>query len=564
MTAFNLADLFEIVADACPDRIALVTDAPPGGTAGRPAGTTLRLTYAELDARANRVAHHLSAAGVRAGDHVGILSYNRAEWLESMIGCFKLRAAPVNVNYRYVADELSHLLGDSACVALIAERSLLARVDRAALPRLRHVLVIEDSPDGDVSGTPGAAPTGHATARMYEEALAQAPDVRDFGPRSGDDPYLLYTGGTTGLPKGVLWRSEDIFFAAMGGGNFGGPPIERPELLAAAAGREPLRAQVHAPLMHGGGQWISWITLTTGGTIILWSERSFDARRSLRLAVRERSQILMLVGNGMAQPIADELATGSHPDLAVFAFGSGGAPLSPDVRQRLLAAVPGAYVSDNLGGSETGAMGASDGSGRFRLGPEFAVLGPDLVPVGARPGAVGIVARTGHIPLGYWADEKKTAETFVRSPDGRRWVLQGDYARVEEDGAVTLLGRGSLVINTGGEKVYAEEVETVLRAHPAVAEAMVIGVADPRLGQRVTAVVAAAPAAVPGAEPAAAPAGSFVLDQEALARELMAHCRSSLAGYKVPREFRFTEGVRHTPVGKPDYAWARSLFAAPG
>jgi acyl-CoA synthetase (AMP-forming)/AMP-acid ligase II len=567
MTAFNLADLFEVVADACPDRIALVTDAPPGGTAGRPAGTTLRLTYADLDARAGRVAHHLAAAGVRAGDHVGILSYNRAEWLESMIGCLKLRAAPVNVNYRYVADELSHLLGDSACVALIAERSLLARVDQAALPLLRHILVIEDSPD--VSGTPGQAPTGQATIRRYEEALAQAPDVRDFGPRSGDDPYLLYTGGTTGLPKGVLWRSEDIFFAAMGGGNFGGPPIERPELLAAAAGREPLRAQVHAPLMHGGGQWISWITLTTGGTIILWSERSFDARRALELAVRERTQILMLVGNGMAQPIADELATGSYPGLAVFAFGSGGAPLSPDVRERLLAAVPGAYVSDNLGGSETGAMGASDGSGRFRLGPEFAVLGPDLLPVDGRPGAIGIVARTGHIPQGYWGDEKKTAETFVRSPDGRRWVLQGDYARIEEDGAVTLLGRGSLVINTGGEKVYAEEVETVLRTHPAVAEAMVIGVADPRLGQRVTAVIAAVPAHVPAHVPAAgSAAGSAVLDQEALEREalereLVTHCRASLAGYKVPREFRFTEDVRHTPVGKPDYAWARSLFAPP-
>ena len=496
MRAFNLADLFEVVADACPERMALV------------AGEA-RLTYADLESRANRVAHHLASIGVRAGDHVGILSHNRAEWVESMIGCFKLRAAPVNLNYRYVADELRHLLDDSGCVALIGEPDLLDRIHDTRLPTLR-------------------------IGEEYEKALAAASPVRDFAERSGDDPYLLYTGGTTGLPKGVLWRCEDIFFAAMGGGNFGGPPIAEPEDLAAAADREPLRTQVHAPLMHGGGQWITWITLTTGGTVILWTGRSFDARRTLELAVRERTQILMLVGNGMALPIAEELSARPY-DLEVFAFGSGGAPLSSDVRERLLAARPGAYVSDNLGGSETGAMGPSAGDGRFTLGPEFAVLGPFLMP--ARE---GVVARTGHIPLCYLNDPVKTAETFVTGPDGRRWVLQGDHAIQHEDGSITLLGRGSLVINSGGEKVYAEEVETVLRGHPAVAEAVVVGIPDARLGAKVAAVLQ--------------------LHEPVADTDLMAYCRDHIASYKIPCAFHFTETIHRTPVGKPDYSWARTLF----
>ena len=512
MTAFNLADLFEIVADACPDRTALVAG-------------DVRLTYRQLDERATRVANHLLDAGVRPGQHVGVLGYNRAEWLETMIGCFKARVAPVNVNYRYIKDELSHLLGDSECVALVAEADLLENVNRTDLPLLRHVVAVG-----------GPAPK----AEEYEDALASASPSRAevlerTGERSGDDPYLLYTGGTTGLPKGVLWRSEDIFFSAMGGGNHGGTPIADPSELSVAAEREGLRAQVHAPLMHGGGQWITWITLTTGGTVILYTGRRFDAAESLELASRERTQILMLVGNGMGHPVAEELSARRY-DLEVFAFGSGGAPLSDEVRAKLLAVVPNAYVSDNLGGSETGAMGPSLGGGRFQLHPQLAVLSDDLLPVA--PGETGILARTGNIPVGYWKDEKKTAATFRTGPDGRRWALQGDYARLNEDGTVTLLGRGSLVINTGGEKVFTEEVEAALRTCPGVTDAIVVALPDERLGSKVAAVVAGT----------------------AAEEDLRAHCRTLLAGYKIPRVLAVVPEIQLTAVGKPDYAWARTRF----
>lgn len=512
MTAFNLADLFEIVADACPDRLALV------------AGDT-RLTYRQLDERATRVAHHLLDAGVRPGQHVGILSYNRAEWLETMIGCFKARVAPVNVNYRYVKDELTHLLGDSECVALVAEADLLQNVNRGDLPLLRHVVVLD-----------GPAPD----AQDYEKALAEAsPSRADMlsltGERSGDDPYILYTGGTTGLPKGVLWRSEDIFFSAMGGGNIGGPPISDPSALAAAADRDGMRTQVHAPLMHGGGQWVTWINLTTGGTVILYTERRFDAAKALEIAARERTQILMLVGNGMGHPVAEELAAREY-DLEIFAFGSGGAPLSDDVRAKLTEAIPHAFISDNLGGSETGQIGPSLGAGRFQLNAQMAVLSDDLLPVA--PGETGTVARTGNIPLGYWKDEKKTAETFKTGPDGRRWALQGDYARLDEDGVVTLLGRGSLVVNTGGEKVFTEEVEAALRTCPGITDAIVVGLPDPRLGSKVAAVVAGT----------------------ATEEGVKEHCRSLLAGYKIPRALAVVDELQLTAVGKPDYAWARAQF----
>jgi acyl-CoA synthetase (AMP-forming)/AMP-acid ligase II len=517
--AFNLADLLEIVTDAVPDRLALV------------AGDR-RLTYAELDERGNRLARHLAARGVEPGDRVAILAWNRAEWVEAMIAAYKIRAVPVNVNYRYTATEIHYVVDNSDAVAIVYEPEFAASVDEIApsLPGLRHCLEI--GPD-------------------YERALAGESPARDFAPRSPEDLYLLYTGGTTGVPKGVVWRQEDIFFAALGGGGFGRPPITTPEELATRVA--PLESRmvpmVTAPMMHGGGQWVSYINWFGGGTVVLWTGHHFDASAVWRLVEREGCNTVMVVGDAMARPLAEALAApGAEYDTSgVAVVGSGGAILSPAVKEQLRKHLPNGLVVDSFGASETGAGGSVDDAGgppagsRFTMGEFMTVLGDDLRPVAAGSGAVGKLARRGHIPLGYWKDDAKTAATFAVDPDGVRWVLPGDAARIEADGTITLLGRGSECINTGGEKVYPEEVEAALKAHADVFDAVVVGVADDRFVERVAAVV----------EPR--PGATVTLEQ------LREHCARTLAGYKAPRELVVVPAIPRTPVGKPDYPRARAL-----
>ena len=517
--SFNLADLFEIVADAAPDRTALI------------AGES-RLTYRELDERANRVAHHLRSEGVGPGDRVAIIAYNRAEWLETQIGVYKLRAVPVNVNYRYTAGELAYVVNDSGAIVIVGERSLLARIDD--VPSVKHVMLIEDDSTDEVPG-----------AVSYEAALAGADPGRDFGDRSGDDLYLLYTGGTTGMPKGVMWRSEDIFFSAMFGGRLMGDPVQQPTELAESAAAGGLTIMVCAPLMHGAGMWVAWVALLSGSTLVLWSQRRFASDRVLDVAAAEKAQVMLLVGDVMARPIVEllEQTRRELPDL--IAIGTGGSVTSPGVKKRLHAALPSLVtIMDAFGGSETGASGqavepAPDGSPRFAPRFDVAVLDDELRPISPGSDQIGVMARTGRIPRGYWNDEAKTAETFVTDANGKRWALQGDFAKVDTDGSIILLGRGSTVVNTGGEKVYPEEVEATLKTHPAVYDVLVVGVPDERLGQRVTAVIS--------------------VGSEVSAEELKTHCRAVIAGYKVPRDFRFVDEVRRTPSGKADLRWARSV-----
>lgn len=520
--AFNLADLFEIVADTVPDRLALV------------AGDT-RLTYAELDERANRFAHHLrDEAGLQPGEWIAVYSWNRAEWLEAMLGAYKARVVPVNVNYRYVADELRHILDDSASVYVVHEPEFTSLLDkvRGDLPALRSTLEIGDA---------------------YERALAAASPSREgFGPRSADDLYVLYTGGTTGMPKGVEWRQEDIFFAALGGGGFGQPPIAAPEELAARVPADDgarLVQVVLAPMMHGGGQWISFITLYAGGTVVLWTGRHLDAHEVWRLAEREGALGVMVVGDAMARPLAEALADGTeaHDVSKVFLIGSGGAFLSPAVKQQLRDQLPNVMIVDSFGASETGAGGSvlEGDAPRFLMGEFMTVLDDDLRPVEPGSGVVGRLARRGHIPLGYHNDPAKTAATFVTAADGTRWVVPGDAALVEPDGTITLLGRGAVSINTGGEKVFPEEVEAALKAHPDVFDAIVIGIPDERYGERVAAIVQPRD---PGAPPSL--------------ESLQAHARERIAGYKMPRELCIVDAMPRTPVGKADYRAAKALFTA--
>ena len=519
MASYNLSELFEIVADHCPDREAMV------------AGDT-RLTYAQLEDRANRLAHHLRSLDVGHGDFVGLQLLNGTEYIEAMLACYKLRAVPVNVNYRYVEGELRHLYDDAGLVALLVNEKFADRAEAVRPVGLREVLVVE---------------------RDYESALAGASPERDFEGRSSDDVYVAYTGGTTGLPKGVLWRHEDIFFAALGGGDVlqMGDFIETPAELAARVPDPGMTVLATPPFMHVSAHWLAFIALFGGGKIVVTPEGRFDPPLIWRTVEAEKVNTLVIVGDAMARPLADAFEDAGGSDTydvsSMFVIGSGGALLSPSTKERLGKLLPSVMVVDGLGSSETGTVGrgaVGESGPRFTLNDETKVLDDDLRPVAPGSGVVGRLARRGHIPLGYHNDEEKTRATFVEV-DGERWVLPGDMATVEDDGSITLLGRGSVSINTGGEKVFPEEVEAACKAHADVADAVVVGVPDERWGERVTAVVQLRSGA-----------GGLTLDR------LQEHCRTHVAGYKVPRGLVVVDEVVRSPSGKADYRWAKQAAEA--
>ncbi|HEX7168449.1 MAG TPA: acyl-CoA synthetase [Acidimicrobiales bacterium] len=520
MTDFNLADLFELVADTVPDREAMVSG-------------SRRLTYAQLDERATRLAHALADRGIVAGDHVGLHLYNSTEYIEGMLAAFKLRAVPVNVNYRYVADELRYLFADADLRAVIHEPAFAGIVDeiRGDVPMLAWTVARGDE---------------------YEQALAAAAPERDFAPRSGDDLYILYTGGTTGMPKGVMWRQDDIFVAAFGGSTVGSADEVAERVVA---GRT--RCLPACPFMHGTAHWMAFSAFYQGGSVVVSPDAHLDPAAVWQLVADERVTFLVIVGDAFARPLVEVLGDGPPDERpwdlsSLTAILSGGAILSPSVKEQLVARLPDVIVVDGYGASETGGQGqmiaaagaSTSGRPRFQVGADTQVLDDALRPVSPGSGIVGRVARRGRVPLGYYKDEAKSAVTFP-VVDGERWAVPGDLATVEADGTITLLGRGSVSINTGGEKVFPEEVEACLKSHATVFDAVVVGVPDERWGQRVTAVVSVR-------EGMEAP----TVD------ELAAHCRASLAGYKVPRSLVVVDAVLRSPSGKPDYRWARERAEA--
>ncbi|MFE6689361.1 acyl-CoA synthetase [Streptomyces sp. NPDC057743] len=538
---YNLADLFESIVDTVPDREALVYLDHPGTGAER------RLSYAELDRAANRLAHHLADRGIGPGDHVGLHLYNSVEYLQSAYACLKLRAVPVNVNYRYVEDELVYLYRDADLVALVFDAEFTDRVAGALpkAPKLRHLVRVGTPPAG--AAEPAIAPVPLAAAE------ATGSPARDFGPRSADDRIVIYTGGTTGMPKGVVWRHEDLFFSGMGGGAPTGEPVARPEELAerVAAGGEGLVFFPTPPLMHGTSTLTAFIAFHFGQKVVV--HRRFAPQEVLRTIERERVTSVSLVGDAMLRPLVDALAgpLKGTDCSSLFSVSSSGAILSDTVRAQFAALVPNALLLNNFGSSESGFNGtATDDSGpdkgfRLNVNARTAVVDPATHrPVAA--GEVGRLALRGHVPLGYYNDPAKTAETFFAA-DGDRWVLLGDMATVDADGVVTVLGRGSQCINSGGEKIYPEEVEQALKAHPDVYDALVAGVPDERWGSRVAAVVQLRPDADP-------------LDLSGI----QSHCRTRLAGYKIPRQVVFTDRIQRSPSGKADYRWAKAVAAGDG
>ncbi|MBY8339417.1 acyl-CoA synthetase [Streptomyces spinosirectus] len=531
---YNLADLFESVVDVVPDREALVYIDHPGTGAER------RLTYAQLDAAANRIGHHLLDAGLRPGEHLGLHLYNGIEYLQTVFGCLKARIVPVNVNYRYIEDELVYLYRDADLVALVFDAEFDDRVAASLphCPKLRHLIRVGG--DGDQSA-----------AVPFTEAEAGGSPERGFPVRSGDDQFIIYTGGTTGMPKGVMWRQEDLFFSGLGGGAPTGEPVTKPQELAerVAAGGDGITFFPTPPLMHGTSTLTSFIGFNFGQRVVL--HRKFVPEEVLRTIEKEKVTSISLVGDAMLRPLIDALngPLKGTDCSSVFSVSSSGAVMSETVRRQFQELLPNIMLLNNYGSSESGFNGtATNDSGagqsfRIRVNPRTQVVDPAThVPVA--PGEVGRVAQCGHVPLGYYNDPAKTADTFFER-DGERWVLLGDMATVDEEGVVNVLGRGSQCINTGGEKVYPEEVEQALKSHPDVYDALVAGVPDAKWGHHVAAVVQLR-------EGAARPS----------LEDVQSFCRTRLAGYKIPRQLVITQSVRRSPSGKADYRWAREVAAA--
>ena len=522
--ALNFADLFEHAADAFGERTAV--------TCG-----DRQVTYAELDERVNRLAHHLAGLGAGPGDHVGLYARNSIEAVETLLAACKLRAAAININYRYTGNELRYVCDDADLVALVHDQEFAPQVAEAlaAVPGLRGTVVIDGSSDTGRDGS-------------YAAALAAASPARDFPPRSSDDVYIIYTGGTTGYPKGVMWRHEDIWRTLAGGIDFatGVPLADEWEQSRRGQGGALVKLCA-APLIHGNAQVAALAGLFSGETVVLVPR--FEPDEIWRAVQRHKVNVLVIIGDAMARPLIEAYRAGSYDASSLLALSSSAALFSPAVKDACVAALPHAVVTEAIGSTETGFAGLGfvqagaeqRGGPTVTPGPDVIVLDQDNRPV--RPGELGRLARGGHVPLGYYKDPVKTAAMLVEV-DGKRYAVPGDWARVETDGSVTLLGRGNTCVNTGGEKVFPEEVEGALKSHPDVFDALVIGVPDELLGQRVAALVqlwAGRPADLAGIE---------------------AHVRGQIAGYKVPRRIWLVEAIERTAAGKADYRWAQQYAAA--
>ncbi len=536
------ADIFEALADAIPDA--------PAISQGQRV-----VRWGEYDDRAARLAAGFAAHGLGRDAKVGMFMYNSPEYLVTQYAAFKERLTPVNVNYRYLDDELAYLLDNADCAAIVYHRSLGDRLERIRdrVPQLEWYVAVDDGP----------APGGVEVAGA--EALADVLAANEPAPRrerSPDDVYLLYTGGTTGMPKGVMYAigpfTEGFLgFVAVG---MGRAPFQSTEevveaVQAAVAGGMQTTALPACPLMHGTGVWLgALLPQLSGGEVALLEGRSFDAHELWRVVERRGVNTIVMVGDAFGRPMLQALrerADTPYDASAVNAYISTGAMLSTEVKEGLLEFTPSAVIMDVLGSTEGGmaqriaVKGAVGTTASFGAMPTTRVFDLDDREVVPGSGEIGIVAVSGpNIPLGYYKDDEKTARTF-RTIDGVRYSFPGDMAMVEADGSITLLGRGSNCINTAGEKVFPEEVEEIVKTHPAVADCLVFGVDDERFGQRVVGVFSVL-------DGEAAPAGDDVI----------AHTKARLSSYKVPKQLRAVDSVPRAPNGKADYQTARGLFTA--
>jgi acyl-CoA synthetase (AMP-forming)/AMP-acid ligase II len=529
---FNLAQLLESVAGVVPDREAL-------------AWGDRRFTFGELAERARRFASFLHGrgfgvhtaredlAGHESGqDHLALYLYNGNEYLEAMLGAFRARVAPFNVNYRYVRDELQYLLADSGARGIVYHSSFAPVLGDvlATLPAVELLVQVDDGAGNEL--LPGAVD--------YESVVAAGDPAGPPVDPSPDDLYILYTGGTTGMPKGVLWRQHDIFVAAMGG-----RAVADYDAVVERARGGGMRCLLLPPLMHGAAQWISLSTLNGGGSVVFPREtRQLEPRDVWDTVEAEQPLMLSVVGDAMLRPLLAELERQPADLASLRAVVSGGAPLHPTLKEKLTAMAPNVMILDAVGSSETGAqMSQTHVPGQpapnlFTPGPGTVVLDEEMRTQLA-PGAeeIGWLAQEGSVPLGYLGDAGKTARTFP-VVEGVRYAVPGDRARLLADGRIELLGRDSVTINTGGEKVFAEEVERAIGAHDGVDDVVVVGRPSEQWGQEIVALVQRAEGSEVGAE------------------ELVAQAAQSLARYKLPKAVVFVPTVVRSPSGKADYRWA--------
>ena len=535
---FNLATVNEAIADAVPDREAVVF-------------RDRRFTYRELTERTRRFANHLAGEGLglhterealedwQSGqDHLGIYLYNGNEYLEAMLGAFKARVAPFNVNYRYVDEELVYLLNDAAAKALVFHSSLADHVQaiRGQVPTLQLLLQVQDDERPLLDG-----------AVPFEEALAAASAAKPDLEWHPDDLYIIYTGGTTGMPKGVLWKHKDILIASLGARRTDGTVIDSLAGYVARATASHRKTLPAPPFMHGAGHWGAFQAFHTGGTVVIQDEvRRFDAAGAVDAMEREDVNNLLLVGDAFGRPLVDALRSTGARCPALRNIITGGAIMTAKIKAELINALPHVNIIDTAGSSETGGQAshtsnAENGAatGRFTLSPHNAVLNNEMTAL-LEPGHEGLGwwARAGNIPLGYLGDAEKTRKTFP-TVGGMRYSVPGDRVRLLPDNSLELHGRESVTINSGGEKIFAEEVEQAIKHHVDVYDAVVAGRPSERWGNEVVAIV------------------QLKEGREANEDALLAECAKHIARYKLPKAFVFLREILRSPNGKADYRWAK-------
>ncbi len=532
---FNAADIFEGVVDRVPDREAIVH------------GST-RLTYKELDARSNKAANALKKLGIKKGSHIGIYAFNCVEWLEIMLGAYKLCAIPININYRYVEEELKYLIENADMEAIFYHKQFSRKLEniKGQLPLLKSFICINDHSDDE---------DAIEESFEFENLIINEDESRLKVRRSGDDQYILYTGGTTGMPKGVVWRMEDVLMTLGGGIDaVTGEKYKTPEEFADKCFQDQTIALALAPFMHGGAQWQSFNAFFSGWKLIINDQISFDADYIWEVVAKEKVMNLTIMGDAMGRPLCDALPKAIEKGLdlsSLFVLSSTASVFSATIKDTILEFLPNLFLIDAVGSSETGATGVNihtrdgklkdSGGGPKFTKPDFSEIlnldTKDIIPPSDTQ-TIGYLARKGHVPLAYYKDEEKSKKTFIEV-NGERYSIPGDMAKYEADGQMTLLGRGSVSINSGGEKIFPEEVEMALKAHPNIFDCLVVGVKDDRWGQKVVAVIQRRE------------------DIEMSLEEIKEVASKYIASYKMPKAIVFSELIERAPSGKPNYKWAQ-------